>query len=339
MEMASRFYVVGIGASAGGLEALEQFFKALRPVNNLAFVVIQHLSPDYKSFMPELISKFTQLKIFQIQNGMELAPGNIYVNPPRYNVRILDGRFLLHETNPDQRINQSVDIFFDSLANYMGEKSMGIILSGTGSDGLHGCRAIKEAGGIVIVQEESSARFAGMPGRVIGAKLYDHILIPRDMPDELLKHVLSFSAISPKLRETDTPDNMTNPARAMSAIVRDVTIDEDEDWEMDEIYSALIDECLPPSVLVDENGELIQVCGDAGKYLKIPKGRIYYHIGKMVPQELSETLVSAINKARITRTPVTCTNIRFRQNNELHILNLYIRPFTSRKNKVLIFIT
>ena len=197
-KQASEFYIVGIGASAGGLEALEQFFENMSPESGIAFVVIQHLSPDYKSFMPELLSKRTKMKVCQIQDKMEIMPGYVYLNPPRYNVSISKGKFMLKEQESAQKVNLAVDTFFESLAAHQNEKSIGVILSGTGSDGTRGCRAIKEAGGAILVQDEKTAKFNGMPKSVISTKVYDYILSPGKMADVILKYTGQASLISVK---------------------------------------------------------------------------------------------------------------------------------------------
>lgn len=189
------FYIVGIGASAGGLEALEQFFTNMPSNSNLAFIAIQHLSPDYKSFMAELLSKRTEMKVYQIQDKMEIKPGCVYLNPPRFNVTISKGQFKLKEHEFAQKVNLTIDTFFESLAANQKEKSIGVILSGTGSDGTRGSRSIKEAGGIILVQDET-AKFNGMPKSVIATKVYDYILEPAKMPDAILKYTGQTSLIS-----------------------------------------------------------------------------------------------------------------------------------------------
>lgn len=619
MEMTTDFFVAGIGASAGGLEALEQFFSNMPPVDNLAFVVIQHLSPDYESFMPELLSRHTKMKVHQIQNGMALSPGCIFLNPPKYNVIISEGHFLLIDQELVQRINLAIDTFFDSLAVNIGEKSIGIILSGTGSDGTRGCRSIKEAGGIVMVQDAISAKFNGMPKSVISTNIYDYILSPCFMPDELLKYTGQPSLISTRPAEKPKQDegpetlkiifniiqkrflidfNLYKPSTVLRCVDRRMRInqiqdpdsylqyimespDEEErlynslligvtrffrdeeayaviknkvipeiingkldnstirvwvagcstgeepyslailfkeymdsihkninvkifatdidnkaieyasagvypdsishdvslerlnryfiknkdvyqvtkairemvifsfhnvisnppfikinllscrnlliyfqpklqarilstfqfaldtngymflgnsettgelgtyfstidakwkifqktetkrrpltddtsiitadmkvvtskpgndyftrrvrnDWEMDDIYENLIEECLPSSVIVDENGELVQVCGDAGKFLKVPRGRVYYDIQKMVPQELSTALGTAINKVKSQKAAVTYTNIKVKAGEENISINLIVKPLLTKRNGSFVLVT
>ncbi|MEW9123611.1 MAG: CheR family methyltransferase [Thermotaleaceae bacterium] len=618
-EHMTDFYVVGIGASAGGLEALEQFFINMpSTVDNMAFVVIQHLSPDYRSYMPELLSKCTQLRVYQIQNGMRIIPGSIYLNPPKYNVVISQGQFILLDQNPIKRINLAIDTCFESLANSVYTKSIGIILSGTGSDGTRGCRAIKEAGGIVMAQDETTAKFNGMPRSVISTNICDYILSPQLMPNELLKYTgqpssinintveesredestdilqviysiikkgysIDFSLykqstilrcidrrmrinqiqdpdiyleflkenieeverlysslligvtrffrdeqafdviknkvipqivnnkldntiiriwvagcstgeeayslailfkeymdtiqknISLKIFATDIDNNAIEYASAgiypesishdislerlnryfikkkdvyqVSKTIREMvifsfhnvisnppffkidllscrnlliyfqpqlqtrilstfqfslesngymflgisettgelndyfsTVDtkwkifqrretkkrpliddvsvittgmklaiprraEDyyprrvrNSWEMDDIYAKLIEDCLPPSVVVDEYGELVQVCGDADKFLKVPRGRVYYDILKMVPKELSTALGTAISKVRKEKNSVTYTNIKVQLGEEIVNINLVVKPLFTKKNGTLILV-
>jgi two-component system, chemotaxis family, CheB/CheR fusion protein len=139
--------VVGIGASAGGLEALQTFFKAMPEKTGMAFVVIQHLSPDYKSLMDELLARYTKIPIHISEDGMELKPDNIYLIPPRKNLSIFHNKLYLEPQDSKKGLNLPVDIFFRSLAKEKTNKAIGIILSGTGSDGTLGTKAIKETGG------------------------------------------------------------------------------------------------------------------------------------------------------------------------------------------------
>ncbi|KUO76435.1 MAG: hypothetical protein APF77_17925 [Clostridia bacterium BRH_c25] len=611
----NNFYIVGMGASAGGLEALEQFFANMPLADNLTFVVIQHLSPDYKSFMPELLSKHTKMKVYQIQNGMQINPGCIYLNPPKYNVVISEGQFLLSDQEPIQRINLAIDTFLESLAINAGEKSIAIILSGTGSDGTRGCRAIKEAGGIVVAQDEMTAKFNGMPKSVIATNICDYIMAPQFMPDELRKYTGQPSLIDTKAiekpKEDESPDtlmtiydiikkrysidfNLYKQSTVLRCIDRRMRINQIQDpdiylellrdnpeeverlynslligvtrffrdeeafnvirnkiipeiftgkpdkstiriwvagcstgeeayslailfkeymdithkninikifatdidnnaieyasegfypdsifcdvslerlnryfikkkdgyqisktiremvifsfhnlisnppffkidllscrnlliyfqpvlqtrilstfqfaletngfmflgtsettgelgsyfstvdakwkifkcretkkrpliddvsiistgmkvvpqkraddyfthrvrnsWEMDDICAKLIEECLPPSVVVDENGELVQVCGDADKFLKVPRGRAYYDIQKMVPKELSTALGTALNKVKKEKKTVTYTNIKVKLGEEVVNINLVVKPLLTKKNGTL----
>ena len=183
-------HVVGIGASAGGLEAIESFFKNMPTNSGVAFVVIQHLSPDHKSLMAELLSKRTHMPVHRAEDGMPVEPDTVYLIPPNKNLRLFHGKLLLSSQNRDERgINLPIDIFFRSLAEDYGAKAIAVVLSGTGSDGSSGIRAIKENLGMVMVQAEETATFDGMPRSAIATGLVDYILAPSEMPSQLLTYL------------------------------------------------------------------------------------------------------------------------------------------------------
>ncbi|HRD49241.1 MAG: PAS domain-containing protein [Candidatus Competibacter sp.] len=179
-------HYVAVGASAGGLEAIESFFSHMPPDSSLGFIVIQHLSPDYKSLMVELLSKKTAMPVHRAEDGMMVLPNNVYLIPPKKNLTIFHGKLLLSDQDRSPGINLPIDVFLRSLAEDQGEKAIAIILSGTGSDGARGVRVIKEYGGMVMVQDEESAKFDGMPRAAISTGLADFILPPDQMPVQLL---------------------------------------------------------------------------------------------------------------------------------------------------------
>ena len=182
-------HYVGIGASAGGLEAIEDLFSRMPTDSGLAFIVIQHLSPDYKSLMVELLSKKTKIPVHRSVDGMEVKPNNIYMIPPKKNLTIFHGKLILKEKDNIRGVNLPIDIFLRSLAEDAAEKAIAIILSGTGSDGTRGVRAIKENGGMVMVQEEATAKFDGMPRAAISTGVADFVLPPEEMADQLMAYV------------------------------------------------------------------------------------------------------------------------------------------------------
>jgi two-component system, chemotaxis family, CheB/CheR fusion protein len=181
-------HVVGIGASAGGLDALERFFDNLPKDTGMAFVVIQHLSPDFKSLMDELLARHTELPIHPVEDGMPVEPDHVYLIPPKKEMIISDGRLLLSEREQKQELTLPIDIFFRSLAHDCGARAVAIVLSGGGSDGSRGIRDVQEAGGLVIVQDTHSAQFDGMPRTARDAGVADWVLAPEDMPHALLDH-------------------------------------------------------------------------------------------------------------------------------------------------------
>src|SRR6056297_4043593 len=185
MEDKGSFRIVGIGASAGGLEALEEFFRAVPEDLQLAFLVVQHLSPDYKSLMVELLSKYTSMEVKRAEDGMDVEMSHVYLIPPRKNLKIYHGKLFLTEQDHSHSLNLPIDIFLRSLAEDQKERSIGIILSGTGSDGTLGIRAVKGAGGLVFAQDNISAKFDGMPRSASSTGLVDYVLPPKDIAQEL----------------------------------------------------------------------------------------------------------------------------------------------------------
>jgi len=192
-------FVIGIGASAGGFEALEQFFSAMPGDCGASFVVVQHLSPDHKSLMVELLSKHTPMRVCQAEENAPLAPDTIYLIPPKTVMTASGGRLHLAAREDRPVPNYPIDVFFNSLAEDSGDKAVAIILSGTGSDGSRGIRAIKQEGGMVMVQDVDSAKFDGMPRNAISTGLADCIMPPARMPEELLNY-LRHPVIRDKLR-------------------------------------------------------------------------------------------------------------------------------------------
>lgn len=191
-------YIVGVGASAGGLEALQELFAAVEPTGLFSYVVVQHLSPDYKSLMPELLSRHTTLEVRHVEDGISLESDVVYLLPPKNNITIFHGKLFLTAQEPT--LNLPIDIFFRSLAEDQGDHAVGIILSGTGSDGTRGVRALKEHGGMVLVQDEESAAFDGMPRSAMSTGLVDFVLPPGAMPSKLTQYFSGQQTLSLKLK-------------------------------------------------------------------------------------------------------------------------------------------
>ncbi len=180
--------IVGIGASAGGLEALEQFLSRIPLGSNLALVVIQHLDPTHQGIMPELLQRITRLKVAQAKDRTPVRPDCVYVIPANKDMSIFNGCLHLMEPLERRGMRLPVDFFFRSLADDQRERSTGVILSGMGTDGTLGVRAIKEKGGLVMVQEPASAKFDGMPRSAIGTGLVDLVAPATELPGKLLAY-------------------------------------------------------------------------------------------------------------------------------------------------------
>ncbi len=193
-----RFPIVGIGASAGGLEALEQFFSNTPPNNGMAFVVIQHLDPTYVGIMPELLQRATDMKVIQVSDHLQIRPDHVYVIPPNRSMSVLNGYLHLFEPTELRGLRLPIDIFFRSLADDQNEKSIGIILSGMGSDGSLGLKAIKGKNGIVLVQDPATAKFNGMPNSAIATVSVDILASANELPSRLISLLKYSPAVSQK---------------------------------------------------------------------------------------------------------------------------------------------
>ncbi len=188
---ASAFPIVGIGASAGGLAAFEAFFSSM-PIDThpgMAFVLVQHLAPDHKSILTELIRRYTSMQVFEVEDGMTVAPNCAYIIPPNRDMAFLNGTLQLLEPLAPRGKRLPIDFFFRSLAQDQGERAIGIVLSGTGSDGTLGVRAIKGEGGMVMAQNPESTEFDGMPRSAIATGMVDYQLPPAEMPAQLIAYV------------------------------------------------------------------------------------------------------------------------------------------------------
>ena len=182
------FPVVGIGASAGGLEALEELFDHMPTNTGMAFVVLTHQRRGHTSLLPELLMRETQMPVVQVTDGMRLQPNRFHVSPPGEHLSLHDGAFHLVPLKPSEAARLPIDHFFRSLAGDQQERAIGIVLSGTGSDGTIGLKTIKAASGMAMVQTPQSAKFVGMPSSAIATGLADYVLPPAEMPDQLVAY-------------------------------------------------------------------------------------------------------------------------------------------------------
>ncbi len=188
----SLFPVIGIGASAGGLEAMELFLKNIPERSGMAYVMIQHLDPTQKGMLPELLQRITPMKVFQAKDSMVVSPNCVYVIPPNKSMSILGGKLYLFQPLQKRGLRLPIDFFLRSLADDCKERSIGLVLSGMGADGSIGLRAIKEANGIVLVQDPNSAEYDSMPRSAIDSVLADIVAPPQELSEKLLeffKHI------------------------------------------------------------------------------------------------------------------------------------------------------
>ncbi|MDH5561548.1 MAG: PAS domain-containing protein [Deltaproteobacteria bacterium] len=188
-KKSSSFAIVGIGASAGGLEAYEEFFTKMPPDSGMAFVLIMHLDPKRKSIICDLISNYTSMKVSEVKNGVKVRPNCVYTIPPNKDMSIFKGVLHLIDQTVHRGLKTPIDYFLSSLAEDQQEKAIGVILSGTGTEGAFGLKAIRGVGGLTIVQKPESAKYDGMPRNVIQMDVMDYVLTPKEMPERLLNYI------------------------------------------------------------------------------------------------------------------------------------------------------
>ena len=185
----NKFLIVGIGASAGGLEAFKTFFTEMPTNTGMAFVLVQHLSPDHKSMLAELVGRTTTMDVIEAKDGDSVKPNCVFVIPPDATMTIVDGNLKIVKPAPPRDRRRPIDTFFESLAEDQGESAIGIILSGTGSDGALGVAAVKENGGLTLAQAEyDSHAMSGMPESAANTGLVDDVLAIEAMPERILSY-------------------------------------------------------------------------------------------------------------------------------------------------------
>lgn len=182
-------YIVGIGASGGGLDALERFFAHLPSGRGAAFVLVTHLEPTHKSLMVELLKKYAKIEVSEAGDDMKVMPGHLYIIPPNKDMAITGGHLHLLEPQSPRGLRHPIDFFFHSLAQDQKQKAICVVLSGTGFDGTQGLKDIKSEGGMALVQDPKSAQYDGMPQSAIDTGLTDFILSPEEMPGKMLEYI------------------------------------------------------------------------------------------------------------------------------------------------------
>ncbi len=207
-------FIVGIGASAGGLEALERLFHAMPPNTGMAFVVLQHLSPDFESVMDELLARCTPMPIVVVDEPVAPQPNTIYLLGPRQELTLQHGALYTHACPSGERLSMPINAFFRSLSSELGERAVAIVLSGTGTDGSQGVYDIHAGGGLVLVQSPQSAKFDGMPRSAVATNYVDAVLLPEEMPAVLLAHAMQRSPLGRTL-----PANSVEDPRGIARVI------------------------------------------------------------------------------------------------------------------------
>jgi two-component system CheB/CheR fusion protein len=215
--------IVGMGASAGGLDALEKFFSNMPHDSGLSFVIVMHFDPKAKSVMAEILRKYTKMEVFQVEDGMVAEPNCVYIIPPNKDMAILQRRLHLYEPVVNKGIRHPIDFFFRSLADDLKENAICIILSGTGTEGTLGLKAVKGEGGMVMVQNIESAAYDGMPRSAIATELVDYILPPEKMPEQLASYVNQFYVRTITRHETIVTEQTVNYLNKIIILIRTQT--------------------------------------------------------------------------------------------------------------------
>lgn len=216
------FYVVGIGASAGGFDAFRSFFSSMPSDSGMAFIIVSHMSSDHKSLLCDLLKNFTPIPLFEAQDGMKVEPDRIYVIPPGKDMAIMHRTLQLFEPVTSHGIKHPIDFFFRSLSKDVREKAIGIVLSGTGMEGTQGIRDIKGEGGLVIVQSPESAKFEFMPASAIATELVDYVLPPDKMAECLIKYKKQKKHLFNNISGADSESSRSS-IRKLLTLLRDKT--------------------------------------------------------------------------------------------------------------------
>jgi two-component system CheB/CheR fusion protein len=212
--------IIGMGASAGGFEAFEHFFRQMPADSGMAFVVVQHLAPDHESLMPELLARHTGMPVAQVADGTRAEPNQIYVIPPNMVLTIQGGVLHLAEPVSGANTRGAIDKFFTSLAEDQGDKAVCILLSGAGTDGTLGLRTIKEHGGMAMAQTTDSARHDSIPRSAIATGLVDHILPVGEMPEKLLAYLRHLQSLRDRTGLKPPVENRANHLARIHALLR-----------------------------------------------------------------------------------------------------------------------
>ena len=203
--------VVGIGASAGGLDAFRALLRSLPVDTGMAFVLIQHLDPEHVSMLPALLAEYTGMPVIEVKQGLPIEPNHVYVIAPKSTLALHHGRLQVFDRVLERGQHLPVDYFLHSLADDLGNKAIGVVLSGTASDGTLGLKAIKSAGGITFAQDKPTAEYFGMPGSAIAAGCVDFVMPPKSIAKEVgrIAHH-PFQVHRPDAAESSTPEVSEN---------------------------------------------------------------------------------------------------------------------------------
>lgn len=230
-------YIVGIGASAGGLDAFERFFTRLPPDTGAAFVLVQHLDPTHKGMLPELIQRCTSMAVTEVEDGVKVQPNCVYIIPPNADLSIVRGTLQLLQPIERRGLRMPIDFFFRHLAADQKDKAVAVILSGMGSDGSLGLKAIKENLGMAMAQEPASAKFDAMPRSAVQTRLVDYVAPVEELPAKLVQYLAHAPAILQ--RSPPAEKESANAIQKVFAILRDHTGTDFSSYKQSMVYRRL----------------------------------------------------------------------------------------------------
>ena len=292
--------IVAIGASAGGLEPIERLFAELGAGSGCAFVIVQHLSPDFRSMMGELLARHTTMDIRRLEDGMTLAPDCIHLNVPRSLTTLEGTRVRLEPFTDVARVNRSIDALLSSLAEQHGERALAVLLSGTGTDGRDGCDRVRARGGKVIVQAPDEARFDSMPRAVVEAGLADAVAASDALTAEVRRWIdgEAFPPLSrpDRLAVDPATDRPTSPSERDDSASR--ASSDASDRARQRALERIVADHAPPGFLITDDGELVHVFGAARGLLPVRPGAFSRRLTERVHPELRAPLFAALQIAR-----------------------------------------
>jgi two-component system CheB/CheR fusion protein len=259
------FPIVGIGASAGGLAAFEAFFSGMPATDpDMAFVLVQHLAPDHQSILADLVRRYTRMEVFEVTQGMVVEPNCAYVIPPNRNMALVNGALQLVEQEAPRSQHLAIDFFFRSLAEDQHERAICIVLSGTGSDGTQGLRAVKGEGGMAIAQDPASTEYDGMPRSAISTGLVDFVLPPAQMPAQLI----AYAAHSPGKMPRPVPLPGTHAEASLKRIFELLRVQTGHDFSHYKLNT--ITRCIERRMAVHQIGQM----DEYARYLEKTSGDV-----------------------------------------------------------------
>ncbi|HVR70691.1 MAG TPA: chemotaxis protein CheB [Vicinamibacteria bacterium] len=303
--------IVGVGASAGGLEAFRLLVAALRVDTGMAYVLVQHLDPRHQSILAELLAKASRVPVSEVEVDTAVEPDHVYVTPARQDVTIQGGMLTLVPRTSTHGQHTPIDVFLRTLAEARGSRAIGVILSGTGSDGTLGVKAIKAGGGVAFAQDPGTAAYDGMPRSAIATGCVDFVLPPEQIARELSRLGPPPRVITPR-REERADEARAARLGARAELGR----------EADRILLARA----PAGVIVDGKDHIVEFRGRTDPYLAHPQGRASLDLFKMARKGLLLDLREAIREARRKDVPLRREGVLLRHRGQIRRLDLEVAP-------------